>query len=262
MLKTWRDIYWRAQNRLKKERYVNSRYSRFAAIPSIGADGVDKIRKAKVTVVGAGGLGSITAPQLAALGVKFLRIIDQDVVELSNLQRQLLYRNKDIGKSKAKVAKIFLEELNPDVEIEAIEENIIKKNAHIATDSVDFVVDAVDRFTPRFALNRACLEENIPYLFGAVSGMSGNSMTVKRGTTCVECIFSQADDSKLPTSLEAGIHPSIINIIGSLQISEATRVMLKEQPLLLDKLHFCDIGTMQFETLNVKTRDDCFCSKY
>ncbi|TET31496.1 MAG: HesA/MoeB/ThiF family protein [Candidatus Heimdallarchaeota archaeon] len=255
-------MYWRVQNSLNKDRYVNSRYSRFAAIPSIGSSGVDKIRKAKVTVVGAGGLGSVTAPQLVALGVKFLRIIDQDVVELSNLQRQLLYRNNDIGKSKAKVAKKFLEELNPDVEIEAINDNITEKNAHIATDSVDFVVDGVDRFTPRFALNKACLEENIPYLFGAVSGMSGNIMTVIRGTTCVECIFSQADDSKLPTSLEVGIHPSIINIIGSLQISEATRVMLKEQPLLLNKLHFCDIGTMQFETLNVKTRDDCFCSKY
>ncbi|NHJ32360.1 MAG: HesA/MoeB/ThiF family protein [Asgard group archaeon] len=246
----------------KKHKYVDSRYSRFAAIPSIGADGVDKIRKAKVSIVGAGGLGSVSAPQLVALGIKFLRIIDQDVVELSNLQRQLLYRDKDIGKSKALIAKKFLEELNLDVEIEAIQESITEKNAHIATDSVDFVVDAVDKFAPRFALNRACLERNIPYLFGAVSGMSGNVMTVKRGNTCVECIFSQADDSKLPSSLEVGIHPSIINIIGSIQISEATRIMLKEDPLLLNKLQFCDIGTMQFETLNVKSRDDCFCSQF
>lgn len=246
---------------MKKDRFANSRYSRFAAIPSIGADGVDKIRKAKLTIVGAGGLGSITAPQLVALGVKHLRIIDQDIVELSNLQRQSMYRYEDIGKSKALVAKNFLEELNPDVEIEAISESISKKNVHIATDSVDFVVDAVDRFAPRFALNKACLEENIPYLFGAVSGMSGNTMTVKKGTTCVECIFSQADDAKLPTSLEVGIHPSIINIIGSIQVSEAARIMQNKEPLLLNKLQFCDIGTMQFETLNVKTRDDCFCSK-
>jgi adenylyltransferase/sulfurtransferase len=246
---------------LKKDRYLNSRYSRFAAIPTIGSEGVDKIRKAKVTVVGAGGLGSVTAPQLVALGVKHLRIIDQDVVELTNLQRQTLYRNEDIGESKALVAKKFLEELNPDVEIEAITESITKENVDIATNSVDFVVDAVDRFAPRFALNKACLEENIPYLFGAVSGMSGNALTVKRGNTCVECIFSQADDSKLPTSLEVGIHPSIINIIGSIQVSEATRIMQNLEPLLLNKLQFCDIGTMQFETLHVKIRDDCICSK-
>ncbi|MBK5112716.1 MAG: HesA/MoeB/ThiF family protein [Candidatus Heimdallarchaeota archaeon] len=245
---------------MEKDRFLNSRYSRFAAIPSIGAAGVDKIRKAKVTIVGAGGLGSVTAPQLVALGVKYLRIIDQDVVELSNLQRQTMYRDEDIGKSKTLVAKKFLEELNPEVEIDVISESITKKNVHIATDSVDFVVDAVDRFAPRFALNKACLEVDIPYLFGAVSGMSGNAITVKRGSTCVECIFSQADDSKLPTSLEVGIHPSIINIIGSIQVSEATRIMLNEDLLLLNKLHFCDIGTMQFETLHVKTRDDCFCS--
>jgi adenylyltransferase/sulfurtransferase len=247
---------------LSKGKYLKSRYSRFAAIPTIGPDGVAKIRKAKVTVVGAGGLGSVTAPQLVTLGVKYLRIIDQDIVELSNLQRQTMYRDEDIGKPKAMIAKKFLEELNPEVEIEAIEDSINLENAKIATNKVDFVIDAVDRFSPRFAINKECLKENIPYLFGAVSGMSGNTMTVSRGNTCVECIFSQADDSKLPTSLEVGIHPSIINIIGSIQIAEATKIMLGEEPLLLNKLQFCDIGTMQFEALSIKTRDDCFCSKY
>jgi len=247
---------------MSKDEFKDSRYSRFAAIPVIGSVGVRKIRKAKVTVVGAGGLGSVTAPQLTALGVKYLRIIDQDIVELSNLQRQTMYRDIDIGKSKARVAKKFLEELNPEVKIETIEEKISQDNAKIAIDNVDFVVDAVDRFSPRLVINKACLEKNIPYLFGAVSGLSGNTMTVTRGNTCIECIFSHADDSKLPTSLEVGIHPSIINIIGSIQVAEATRIMLHEKPLLLNKLQFCDIGTMQFETLSVKTRDDCFCSKY
>ncbi len=242
--------------------FKQSRYSRFAAIPTIGPEGVRKVRKAKVTVVGAGGLGSVIAPQLVALGVKYLRIIDQDLVELSNLQRQTMYRDKDIGKPKALVAKKFLEALNPEVEIEAIEERINQDNRKIAVDKVDFVMDAVDRFTPRFALNKACLEQNIPYVFGAVSGLSGNTMTVLRGNTCVECIFSQADDSMLPSSLEVGIHPAIINIIGSLQVAEATRIMLQEKPLLLNKLLFCDIGTMQFEILPVRSRDDCFCSKY
>ncbi len=247
---------------MTKINYKNSRYSRFVAIPSIGAKGLEQIRKTKVTVVGVGGLGSVTATQLVALGVRFLRIIDKDLVELTNLQRQTLYRNKDIGKPKVHIAKDFLHELNPDVEIEAIQDAITLENAHMASKDADFVVDAVDRFKPRFALNQECLEKDIPFIFGAVSGLSGNTMTVKRESACIDCIFSQADDEKLPTSAEVGIHPAIINIIGSIQISEATRIMMGEEPLLLNKLQFCDIGSMQFESLTINPRVDCSCSKY
>ena len=247
---------------MSKNDYANSRYSRFVAIPTIGEKGLKKIRKAKVTIVGTGGLGSVTATQLTSLGVKFLRIIDNDTVDITNLQRQTLYREKDIGKPKVHTAKKFLQELNPDIEIEAIKDTINSSNVNLAIDDVDFVVDAVDRFAPRFALNEACLEKDIPFIFGAVSGLSGNTMTVRRKSACIDCIFHQADDEKLPTSIEVGIHPAIISIIGSIQVSEATRIMMGEEPLLLNKLQFCDIGSMEFETLTIKPRASCSCSKF
>ena len=247
---------------MKENDYLKSRYSRFVALPTIGKKGMDKIRKAKATIVGAGGLGSVTATQLVALGIGYLRLIDGDVIELSNLQRQLLYREKNIGKPKVEAAKNFLEELNPDVEIEIIQENVTESNVEEVIDTVDFVVDALDKFTPRYIVNRECLKKNIPYLFGAVSGLSGNTMTVTRESVCIECLFKQVDDSKLPSNLETGIHPAIIQIIGCLQTSEATKIMVGEEPSLTNKLQFCDLGSMQFDRLEVKPRDDCFCSKY
>jgi adenylyltransferase/sulfurtransferase len=245
-----------------KDEYLKSRYSRFVALPTIGKQGMKNIRKAKAVIIGAGGLGSVTATQLVALGIGSLRLIDGDIVELSNLQRQLLYREKDIGVPKVIAAKKFLEELNPDVEIEIIQDKVSKKNVKDIIDSVDFVVDALDKFAPRYIVNRECLKNDIPYLFGAVSGLSGNAMTVTRDSVCIECVFKDVDDSKLPSNLETGIHPAIIQIIGCLQVSEATNIMTGKEPSLTNKLLFCDLGSMQFDALEVKPRKDCFCSKY
>ncbi len=242
--------------------FTTSRYSRFVLLPSIGVKGMKKIRRARVSIAGAGGLGSVTATQLTALGVGYLRLIDKDVVELSNLQRQMLYREKDIGKSKVQAAKKFLENLNPDVEIEIIQEEITTKNVELVTDNVDFVIDALDGFTPRFAINKKCLENDLPFLFGAVSGLTGNVMTVIRGSTCIECLFGHVDDKTLPSTTDTGIHPSIIQLIGSLQIAEATRVMLKEDPLLTNRLLFIDIGSMLFDSLDIKSKNNCSNAKY
>lgn len=242
--------------------FSTGRYSRFVLLPSIGVRGMKKIRRARVSIVGAGGLGSVTASQLTALGVGYLRLIDKDVVELSNLQRQMLYREKDIGKPKVNVAKKFLENLNPDVEIEVIQEEITTKNVELVTDNVDFIIDALDRFTPRFIINRKCLEKDIPFLFGAVSGLTGNAMTVVRGSTCIECLFGHVDDQTLPSTIDTGIHPSIIQLIGSLQIAEATRLMLKEEPQLINRLLFIDIGSMLFDSLEVKSKNNCSNAKY
>ncbi|MFW9924782.1 MAG: ThiF family adenylyltransferase [Candidatus Thorarchaeota archaeon] len=242
-------------------KYSESRYSRFVPLPNIGEKGMDMIRKAKVAIVGAGGLGSVTATQLVTLGVGYVRLFDKDVVETSNLQRQLLYRQKDVGKQKVVVAKKFLENLNPDVEIDIIAEKISADNVHLATEKVDFVVDALDRFTPRLMLNRECLKNNIPYLFGAVSGMNGNAMTVIHGSTCLECLFGHVKDENLPSNLDTGIHPAIIQIIGSLQVAEATRIMTAQKPLLVNHLLFCDIQTMYFESINVNNKANCICQK-
>ena len=247
---------------MKQTDYSTTRYSRFVALPSIGQAGMKKIRKARAAVVGAGGLGSVTATMLVALGIGYIRLFDNDIIELSNLQRQTLYRKTNAGMPKVVVAKKFLNELNPDVEIEIVQEEIHSENVQQVTNNVDFVIDALDKFSPRFVLNRQCLEEDLPFIFGAVSGLTGNAMTVIRGSTCIECLFGHVKDDKLPSTAEIGIHPSIIQIIGNLQIAEATRIMLKEKPLLVNKLQFMDIGSMQFDTLNVKSRKDCSNARY
>lgn len=243
------------------EDYQNSRYERFVSLPNVGIKGMAKIRNSHITVVGAGGLGSVSAIQLTTLGVGHLRLIDDDLVEENNLQRQILYRQKDIGKPKVVAARKFLENLNPEVEIEVIQEKIDEKNASIAVTDTDIIVDALDKFEPRLALNRECLKQNKPFLFGAVTGLTGNTMTVTRETTCLECLYGHIDDSKLPSTRETGIHPAIINIIGNLQIAEATKIMLDEKPSLLNRLLFCDINTMEFESIFVRKNPICFCTK-
>ncbi len=247
---------------MNENNFSTGRYSRFVNLPTIGVEGMKKIRRARVSIVGAGGLGSVTATQLTALGVGHLRLFDKDIVELSNLQRQMLYREKDVGKPKVNAAKKFLEKLNPDVKIEIIQEEVSTRNVDLVTDNVDFVIDALDRFTSRFAINKKCLESDIPFLFGAVSGLAGNVMTVVRGGACIECLFGHIDDNALPSSAETGIHPSIIQLIGSLQIAEATRVMLKEKPLLTNRLLFIDIGSMLFDSIKIKSRNKCSNAKY
>lgn len=247
---------------MKKIDYSTTRYSRFVALPSIGELGIEKIRTARAAVVGAGGLGSVTATMLVALGIGYIRLFDNDVVELSNLQRQTLYRETDVGIPKVVAAKKFLNELNPDVEIEIVQEEIHAENVQQVSNNVDFVIDALDKFSPRFVLNKQCLEENLPFIFGAVSGLTGNAMTIIRGSTCIECLFGHVKDETLPSTAKIGIHPSIIQIIGNLQIAEATRIMLKEKPLLVNKLQFIDIGSMQFDTINVKYRKDCTNANY
>ncbi|MBD3191861.1 MAG: hypothetical protein GF308_14535 [Candidatus Heimdallarchaeota archaeon] len=242
--------------------YSKSRYARFVALPSIGQEKMDKIRATRATIVGTGGLGSVTTMQLTALGVRFLRIIDNDVVERTNLQRQMLFREEDIGKPKVEVAKKFLEKLNPDVKIEGVQAEIKQKNASLVTDSVDLVIDALDKFTPRFIINRECLKKKIPYLFGAVSGEIGNAMTVipEKGA-CIECVFGHVEDKKLPSTSQTGIHPAVINVIGSIQITEATKIMIGKKPQLINKLQFCDLTNLHFEVITIKPREDCFCAK-
>ncbi|RLI71304.1 adenylyltransferase [Candidatus Heimdallarchaeota archaeon] len=242
--------------------YNNSRYARLIPLSNVGKEGLKRIRKARVVVVGCGGLGSVTAVQLTSLGVGFLRIVDGDVVEISNLQRQTLYREEDIGKPKADVAEAFLKKLNPDIQIEKVGEYLSEENIEKITSEVDFIIDAVDNFKTRYLLNRIAIEKDIPFIFGSVSAYSGNVMTIQRGSVCLECLFGQDFDEILTDTTCTGVHPAIINIIGSIQISEATKIMLGETPSLLNKLQFCDIRTMDFEALSLKPNHSCFCRKY
>jgi molybdopterin/thiamine biosynthesis adenylyltransferase len=233
-------------------------YSRQLVLPDIGYDGQLRLSNASVCIVGLGGLGSPAAVQLAAMGVGHLRLVDYDVVELSNLQRQHLYDTNSLGYPKVEVAAARLGKLNPYIEIEPLPLAVGAHNAQDIVEGMDVVVDGLDRMTPRYALNRACVQLRIPYVFGAAISSFGNVSTIIPGeTACLECFQRGLEDDSLPTCAVVGVHPSIISVIASVQVSEAVRIILGQEPQLRSKLLHCDIAHLEFEAMELARDEDC-----
>ncbi|MFX0077977.1 MAG: ThiF family adenylyltransferase [Candidatus Hermodarchaeota archaeon] len=236
---------------------TEDRYSRFRVLEGIGVSGMQRIRQARVVVVGIGGLGSISARQLTSLGVGLVRVVDRDIVEVSNLQRQLLYTGNDIGTPKVEVAMKRLNMLNPDVNIEALALSVTEATADRVVEGMDVVIDGLDSFKPRYALNRACIRQKVPYIFaGALSGV-GNMTTILPGkTACLECVFSGIDEDQ-PNCTTVGIYPTVLGVIANLQVQEALRIILGNTPLLANQLLMFDINRFQLDQIPIQQHDDC-----
>jgi len=233
-------------------------YSRQVVLPDIGYNGQLKLKKARICVAGLGGLGSPASLQLAAMGVGHLRLVDRDVVELSNLQRQHLYNVSFLGYPKVEVAAKRLSELNPHIEIEPLPLSINADTAYEIVKDVDVVIDGLDRMTPRYALNRACQKAGTPYIFAAAIMTFGNISTIIPGETpCLECFQGNLDDETLPTCAVVGVHPSILSIIASIEVSEAVRIILGKKPRLAGKILHCDLGNLEFEEVSISKADNC-----
>ncbi|MFW9986657.1 MAG: ThiF family adenylyltransferase [Candidatus Odinarchaeota archaeon] len=236
---------------------AEDRYSRFRVLEGIGKDGLHQIFNAKVAVVGIGGLGSVSARQLTSLGIGTLRIVDRDIVEISNLQRQLLYTDKDLGKPKVEVAMNRLKQINDDVNIEAMALSVTEATAYRVVEGMDVVVDGLDSFKPRYALNRACVRHNVPYVFaGALAGV-GNLTTVVPGeTACLECIFSGVDEDQ-PSCATVGVYPTVLGVVANLQVQEALHVILGKNPLLANQLLVFDITRFRLDQIPIQPNDNC-----
>lgn len=233
-------------------------YSRQIVLADIGYEGQLKLRNARVCIVGVGGLGSNIAIELTAMGVGFLRLIDRDVVEISNLHRQPIYDVDWIGYPKVEAAAARLKKLNPSVETELLPISLNEGNVEEAIKGVDVIVDGLDRIGPRYALNRACIRLGIPYVFGAAIEVFGNLTTIIPGKTpCLECFMSGLKDEELPTCGVVGVHPSIVNIISSLEVSEAVKILLGKEPSLAGKLLFIDLRTLSFNDLKINRIAEC-----
>ena len=233
-------------------------YSRQIVLPEIGYGGQLKLKKARVCVAGLGGLGSLAALQLAAMGVGYLRLVDRDVVELSNLQRQHLYGVNFLGYPKVEVAAKRLLELNPNIEVEPLPISVNTETAYDIVKDVDVVVDGLDRMTPRYALNRACQKAGTPYVFAAAIMTFGNISTIIPGETpCLECFQGNLDDELLPTCAVVGVFPPILGIVASIEVSEAVRIILGDEPRLAGKLLHCDLRSLSFEEIEVSKVDNC-----
>lgn len=233
-------------------------YSRQMVLEEIGAKGQKKLKDAQVCIAGLGGLGSPIAIQLASMGVGHLRLVDRDVVEMSNLHRQHLYGVDMVGYPKVEAAEERLRRLNPFIEVEPLPMSITSTNAESIIEGIDVVVDGLDRMSPRYALNRACVKLGIPFVFGAVITHIGNASTIIPGeTACLECFQGNVDDDNLPTCAVVGVHPSIISIVASMQVSEVVRILLERPPNLANVLFFCDLEDLSFDRIQLAKVDTC-----
>jgi molybdopterin/thiamine biosynthesis adenylyltransferase len=233
-------------------------YSRQIVLAELGYNAQLKLKKSKTCLLGLGGLGSPAAMQLAAIGVGHLRLIDRDVVELANLHRQHLYGVDDVGYPKVEVAAKMLHKLNPYIEIEPLPLYITEDNAEEIVEGMDVVVDCLDSMTTRYAINRACVKLGIPYIFAAAITTTGNVSTIIPGkTACLECFYGNLDDDKLPKCGVVGVHPSLLSIIASLEVSEAIRILTGKRPLLANKLFHVDLEHLEFNEIHLAKVDEC-----
>ena len=233
-------------------------YSRQIVLKEMGAEGQRKLKASRACVVGVGGLGSPVSIQLASMGVGRLRLVDRDVVEVSNLQRQHLYGIDMVGYPKVEAAAERLERLNPFIEVEPVPMSLTPSNARALIEGSDVVVDCLDSMSARYALNRACVDLGIPMVHGAVITGMGNATTIVPGeTVCLECFKGGLNDEDLPSCALVGVSPSIIGVIASVQVSEAVRLLLGRKPNLANSLLFCDLDDLSFERIQLARVESC-----
>src|SRR5919201_1231193 len=234
------------------------RYSRQIMLEEIGFTGMEKLRSAKVCVIGVGGIGNPVVTQLTAMGIGKLKIVDRDVVEISNLHRQHLYTQKDIGKVKVEVAAERLRAINYAVEIEAAPLSVTKYTAEKIVSGFDVVIDALDSIDARYALNDACIKYNIPFIYAGALGMVGSVCTIlPNKSSCLRCMFPTLAENDMPTCSTEGVHPSILYIVGSIQVSEIVKIITGQQPALVNKLFYIDLNELSFDKIQMFKQEEC-----
>ena len=245
------------------DRDFHERYSRHLLLPQVGARGQRRLEAASVLVLGAGGLGSPAAFYLAAAGVGHLRLVDDDAVERSNLQRQILHADADVGMAKVDSAEVRLSALNPRVRIEGVCERLDADNVERLLDGIDVVIDGADNFPARYLLNDACVKLGIPLVYGAIHRFEGQVGLCDAGrwrgqAPCYRCLFPEPPPPEAaPNCAEAGVLGVLPGVIGTLQATEAIKLLLGiGEPLRGRLLHFDALG-MRFRETRLAPDPDC-----
>jgi molybdopterin-synthase adenylyltransferase len=234
------------------------RYSRQIMLEEIGFEGMEKIRSAKVCVVGAGGIGNPVITQLTAMGIGKLRIVDRDVVEVTNLHRQHLYTDNDIGRVKVEAAAERLRKLNPTVEIEPVPTSVTKYTAESIIKGFDVVIDALDSVDARYALNDACIKHNIPLIYAGAIGVTGSVCTIlPNRSACLRCMFPELNEEEMPACSTEGVHPSILYLVSGIQVSETIKIILGKEPTLANRLLYIDLNELSFDRIQMFRQEEC-----
>ncbi len=234
------------------------RFSRQVMLEEIGYNGQLKLKNAKICVVGTGGLGNPITSRLAAMGVGTLRIVDRDVIELSNLHRQTMFDEDDVGKVKVEVAEKKLQKLNPDCTIEALAVSVNDFTAIDVVEGCDVVIDALDSVNARYALNKACVKFGIPFVTGAAVGVSGQAFTVlPKKSACYFCMFPDLNEDTMPTCSIEGVHPSILSLVGGIQVAEAVKIIVGKKPNLSERILHIDLENLDFNSTRTFQVEEC-----
>lgn len=226
------------------------RYARHISLPGFGEEGQLRLKNGSVLVIGAGGLGSPVLLYLAAAGVGHIGVADGDVVDTTNLQRQVIHTTASVGMSKVKSAVARMRALNPDVEIEEFGEFVNESNIAGLIAGYDFVIDATDSIDVKFLINDACVEAGKPYNHGAIFQYEGHTMTVLPGSADLRALFPDGP-SAVDRSAPVGPLGVVPGVLGTLQATEAIKYISGVGELLVNRLLCFDLLTMQFTCLRI-----------
>lgn len=237
------------------------RYARHIILPQVGGEGQSKLLDANVLILGAGGLGSPVAAYLAAAGVGTLGIADFDMVDVSNLQRQIIHGTSDVGRPKVESAVDAVRELNPDVAVVPITERIDSSNALRIFGEYDVIVDGTDNFPTRYLANDACRMTGKPLVHGSIFQFEGQAIVFdprQEGTPCYRCLFPHPPPpGAVPNCAQAGVFGVLAGVIGVVQATEALKLILGVGESLVGRLLLYDALTMEFTRVRVNWDPSC-----
>ncbi|MQG17318.1 MAG: molybdopterin-synthase adenylyltransferase MoeB [SAR202 cluster bacterium] len=234
------------------------RYSRHLIMNDVGSSGQRKLLDAKVLILGAGGLGSPSAIYLALAGVGTIGLVDFDVVDLSNLQRQVLHHTSDVGRSKLESARDNIKAYNPDINVVLHETRLESENAMEIIGNYDMVINGADNFATRYLVNDACYLLNKPLIDGSILIFDGQSTVFTPGNGCYRCLFpSPPPPGMVPNCAEAGVLGALTGLVGSIQSTEALKYILGIGESLESRLLIVDALSMTFREFKLKRNPNC-----
>ncbi|NPD93062.1 HesA/MoeB/ThiF family protein [Xylanibacter muris] len=234
------------------------RYSRHLLLDGIGEDGQLRIRSGKVLVVGAGGLGSPVLMYLAAAGVGTVGIVDGDVADLSNLQRQIIHSTYDAGRAKVESAREKMLAMNPGIHVDVFRDFLTPENAVELFSPYDFIVDATDNFPVKYLINDTCVSLGKPFSYGGLLGYGGQTFTHVHGTACFRCLFPEPPlEGSVPLCSEVGVLGPAVGVIGCIQASEVLKYFSGAGRLLTDSILRFNALTMDFNRFSFCRNAGC-----
>jgi len=231
-------------------------YKSQIALQGFGLEGQYKLLKSKILIIGVGGLGSPAIMYLAAAGIGTIGIADNDTVEYSNIQRQIIHSTFDINKLKIKSAKDKIKKINPNIKVNTYKKRITSKNITKIIQNYDFVIDCTDNLPSKFLINDACVYSEKPFSHGGVSGFEGQTITYTPDNACYRCIF-QSPPEEENTSSENAILGPVAGVIGCIQATEAIKFILNKKELLTNQLLVFDSINMSCRKISIKRNIKC-----